>query len=70
VSDYPRSALNRLVVMLVYKQPFLDWLGIADPNPLPMTWEDLQDDNDTLLAVVRSASASKLPPVHQGGQHQ
>ena len=49
MSDHPRFVLNRSVVMLVYKQPFLDWLNIADPNPLPMTLEDLQDDNDTFL---------------------
>lgn len=51
VSDYPRFVLNRSVAILVYKQPFLDWLSTAGPDPLhlPLTLEDLRDDNDAFL---------------------
>ena len=49
MSDYPRFVLNRTVMMLVYKQPFLDWLNTTTQNPLPLTLEYLRDDNDTFL---------------------
>lgn len=51
MSDCPRFVLNRSVAMLVYKQPFLDWLGSAGPDTLllHMTLEDLRDDNETFL---------------------
>lgn len=49
MSDYPRFVLNRSIAILVYKQPFLDWLSTADPNSLPMTLEKLREDNDTFL---------------------
>lgn len=49
MSDYPRFVLNRMVLILVCKQPFLDWLNAADQNPLSLTLEMLHIDNDTFL---------------------
>ena len=49
MSDYPRYVLNRTVMILVYKQPFLDWLNATDQNPLSLTLDMLHIDNDTFL---------------------
>jgi hypothetical protein len=50
MNDAPRFVLNRSVMLLIYKQPFLDWLHSADPTPaLTWTLEDLHNDNDTFL---------------------
>lgn len=48
--EYPRFTLNRGMVMLRYKQPFFDWLKIADPEPIPnFTLANLEDDGDAFL---------------------
>lgn len=50
MSDYPRFTLNRGMVMLRYKQPFLDWANAADPNPpLHLTLANLEDDGEAFL---------------------
>lgn len=49
MSDYPRFTLNRGMVMLRYKQPFLDWANAADPNPRAFTLEELNDDGEIFL---------------------
>ena len=49
MADYPRFVLNRTVVMLVYKQPFLDWINRVDQNPLSLTLEMLHIDSDSFL---------------------
>ena len=48
-SNYPRFVLNRTVLILAYKQPFLDWLNAAEQNPLSLTLEMLGIDNDSFL---------------------
>ena len=49
MTDYPRFVLNRTVLILICKQPFLDWLNAAEQNPLSLTLEMLRIDNDTFL---------------------
>jgi len=49
VTDYPRFVLNRTVVILIFKKPFLDWLNATDQNPLSLTLEMLHIDNDSFL---------------------
>ena len=50
MTDHPQFSINRHLIILVHKQPFLDWLLSADPNPLPpMTLDDLRDDNEAFL---------------------
>lgn len=49
MTDYPRFVLNRTVLILISKQPFLDWLNAAHQNPLSLTLEMLRIDNDTFL---------------------
>ena len=49
MSDSPRFTINRTLVMLVPRQPFLDWLNDADPTEEPLTAEDLRDDCNVFL---------------------
>lgn len=50
MDDEPRFVLNRSVALLVYKQPFLEWLQSNDPNPdTTLTLEALREDNDIFL---------------------
>lgn len=49
MNSTPRFTLNRTVVLLVPKQPFLDWLNNVDPEEEELTVEDLRDDNEVFL---------------------
>jgi hypothetical protein len=45
----PRFTINRTVVMLGPKQPFLDWLNNVDPDDEVLNLEDLREDNEVFL---------------------
>ena len=49
MNSIPRFTLNRTVVLLGPKQPFLDWLNNVDPDDQALTVEDLRDDNEVFL---------------------
>ena len=49
MSSSPRFTLNRTVVLLGPKQPFLDWLNDVDPEEEALTEEDIRDDNEVFL---------------------
>lgn len=49
MNNTPRFTLNRTVVVLVPKQPFLDWLNNVDPDEQTLTVEDLREDNEVFL---------------------
>ena len=49
MNSTPRFTLNRTVVLLGPKQPFLDWLNNVDPADDALTAEDLRDDNEVFL---------------------
>lgn len=49
MNSTPRYTLNRTVVVLVPKQPFLDWLNNVDPDEDTLTAEDLREDNEVFL---------------------
>ena len=49
MSDSPRFTINRTLVMLVPRQPFLNWLNDADPTEEPLSAEDLRDDCNVFL---------------------
>jgi hypothetical protein len=44
----PRFTLNRSLVILRHKQPFLDWLTSIDPDPT-LTLANIEDDSDAFL---------------------
>ena len=49
MSNSPRFTLNRTVVMLMPKEPFLQWLNDADPEEQALLTEDFRDDNNVFL---------------------
>ena len=47
---HPQFTINRHLLTLIHKQPFLDWLLSVDPSPPSnMSLDDLRDDNDAFL---------------------
>lgn len=48
MTEFPRFTLNRSLVILRHKQPFLDWLTSIDPDP-SVTLVNMEDDSDTFL---------------------
>lgn len=49
MTDYPRFTLNRGLVILRYKQPFLDWLNEIDPMPSNFTLAEINEDGNIFL---------------------
>jgi len=49
MAAYPRLQLNRGMVMLRYKQPFLDWIKASNPEPFELTLEEANDDGEVFL---------------------
>jgi hypothetical protein len=48
--DYPRFTINRDLIILLPKQPVLDWIMGVDPNPLEeLTLEELRQEQDAFL---------------------
>ena len=45
----PRFAINRTAVLLVPREPFLEWLNDTDPSEEPLTMEDLFEDNNIFM---------------------
>jgi len=60
MNSTPRFTLNRTVVMLGPKQPFLDWLNDVDPDDQPLTVEDLRDDNEIFLIPQLSDNSDSV----------
>jgi len=49
MNSTPRFTLNRTVILLGPRQPFLDWLNDVDPDDEALTLEDLREDNEVFL---------------------
>ena len=49
MTDYPRYQINRSMVVLRYKQPYLDWVKTAGPCPMELTLEEANDDSEAFL---------------------
>jgi hypothetical protein len=47
--DRPRFQLNRAIVVLRYKQPYIDWVKTAGPEPIDLTLEEVNDDSEAFL---------------------
>ena len=45
---YPRT-INRAVIVLLPRQSALDWIMHAEPDPQPVTLDDIRQDCDALL---------------------
>lgn len=49
MNSTPRYTINRSVVQLGPRQPFLDWLNDVDPDEQALTLDDLREDNELFL---------------------
>ena len=49
MTDYPQHQINRAMVVLRYKQPYLDWVKSAGPSPMELTLEEANDDSEAFL---------------------
>jgi hypothetical protein len=47
--DFPRFTINRHLIVLLPKQPVLDWIMRADPNPPDLTLEALRQEQEAFL---------------------
>jgi hypothetical protein len=55
MQDYPRLTINRGLIVLIPKQPVLDWIMRVDPNPpLGLTLEELSQEQDAFLVSQRA----------------
>lgn len=49
MTEYPKYPVNRAMVVLRYKQPYIDWVKTAGPLPMELTLEEANDDGDAFL---------------------
>ena len=54
MDDYPRFTINRGMIILMPKQPFLDWVMRVDPTPSNLTLEDIRREQDGFLVSQES----------------
>ena len=53
----PRYTVNRGLVILLPKQPVLDWIMRVDPEPPDMTLAELRQEPDSFLISQRSVQS-------------
>ena len=49
MQDYSRFTINRCLIVLLPKQPALDWIMRVDPNPPDLTLAELRQEQDAFL---------------------
>ncbi len=59
MTDSPRFTINRKLVVLLPKEPFLQWVMEADPKPMDWTLEQLREDPDAFLIPDDAAECSE-----------
>lgn len=47
--NYPRFTINRHLIILMPKQPVLDWIKRVDPNPPNITLDELRLEQNAFL---------------------
>jgi hypothetical protein len=47
--NYPRFTINRHLIILMPKQPVLDWIKRVDPNPPNLTLDQLRVEQNAFL---------------------
>ena len=60
MNSTPHYTLNRTVVLLVARQPFLDWLNSVDSDDEALTIEDLRNDNEVFLIPQYSDNSDSV----------
>jgi len=59
MDDYPRFTINRGVIILMPKQPFLDWIMRVDPIPSNLTLEEIRREQDGFLVSQESIETTE-----------
>jgi hypothetical protein len=54
MQEDPRFTVNRGLVILLPKQPVLDWIMRVDPNPPDITLAELRSEPDSFLVSQRA----------------
>lgn len=49
MQNYPRFTINRHMIILLPKQPVLDWIKRVDPNPPNVTLEQIRLEQNAFL---------------------
>ena len=49
MNNYPRFTINRHLIILMPRQPVLDWIMRVDPNPPNLTLEQLRHEQNAFL---------------------
>lgn len=60
MKDYPRFQINRAVVILRYKQPYIDWVKTAGPSPMELTLEEANEDTEAFLVSSYDSSVEPI----------
>lgn len=58
--ERPRFQLNRGLVVIRYKQPYIDWVNIAGDAPMEISLQQANDDGDSFLLPTYE---SQIDPV-------
>ncbi len=58
--ERPRFQLNRGLVIIRYKQPYVDWVKIAGDAPMEISLQQANDDGDSFLLPTYD---SQIDPV-------
>ncbi len=59
-TERPRFQLNRSLVVIRYKQPYIDWVRIAGDAPMTITLEQANDDGDSFLLPTYESSSDPI----------
>lgn len=57
--DFPRFTINRHLIVLLPKQPVLDWIMRVDSNPPDITLGELRQEQDAFLVSDASLEGSE-----------
>jgi hypothetical protein len=68
MQDFPRFTINRHLIVLLPKQPALEWIIRVDPNPLDITLEELRQEQDAFLVSDDSFGYQMVSPSRMGAE--
>lgn len=49
MATYPRFTLNRSLIVLLPRQPMVDWINLVDPNPSGISIEEVRHEQNGFL---------------------
>jgi len=60
MKDYPREQINRAVIILRYKQPYIDWVRTAGLEPMELTLEEANEETEVFLVSSYDSSVEPI----------